>query len=129
MAPEGMEVAERFNDWGVTAFVLTYRLSPRYGEDARVLDGDRAMQIVRSRAAEMKLDPKRIGFIGFSAGSSLARSVAAAAKPGDASATDPIDRLSSRPDWLGMVYSAGQPTPGESLKDFPPTFLLAGAVR
>lgn len=112
---EGMEVAEHYNDWGVTAFVLTYRLSPRYGEDARVLDGKRAVEIVRSRAAEFKLDPKRIGFIGFSAGSALARSVAAAAKPGDP----------GRPDYLGMVYSSGQATPGESLKDFPPTFLLA----
>ncbi len=44
---EGLEIAERYNDWGVTAFVLTYRLSPRYGENARVLDGTRAIQLVR----------------------------------------------------------------------------------
>src|ERR1700722_5874687 len=56
---EGVDVAERYNDWGVTAFVLTYRLSPRYAENARVLDGTRAIQLVRSRAAEFKLDPKR----------------------------------------------------------------------
>lgn len=112
---EGMEVAEQMNDWGYTAFILTYRLSPRYGEDARVLDGKQAMKIVKERAAAMKLDPNRIGFLGFSAGSALARSVAAASPPGDP----------AHPVWLGMVYSAGQPTPGESLKDFPPTFLLA----
>ena len=70
---EGMEVAERYNDWGVTAFVLSYRLSPRYDAKARTLDGIRAMQIVRSRAAVMKLDPARVGLIGFSAGSELAR--------------------------------------------------------
>ena len=70
---EGIEVAERFNEWGVTAFVLTYRLSPRYDDDARTLDGKRAMQVVRARAAEWKLDPARIGFIGFSAGSNLGR--------------------------------------------------------
>ncbi len=70
-----MEVAERYNDWGVTAFVLTYRLSPRYGENARVLDGKRAVQLVRARAAELKLDPNRVGYIGFSAGSNMARSV------------------------------------------------------
>ena len=42
---EGIEVAERFNDWGTTAFVLTYRLSPKYNEAARVLDGNRAMRL------------------------------------------------------------------------------------
>jgi acetyl esterase/lipase len=122
---EGMEIAERHNDWGVTAFVLTYRLSPRYGEDARVLDGKRAIQLVRSRAVEFKLNPNRVGFIGFSAGSSLGRAVMDAAGPGDQNAADPIDRMSSRPDYLGLIYSAGRPGPGESLKDFPPTFLCA----
>src|ERR1700674_4600790 len=43
---EGMEIAERFNDWGAAAFVLTYRLAPKYGENARVLDGNRAIQLV-----------------------------------------------------------------------------------
>jgi acetyl esterase/lipase len=124
---EGIEVAERFNDWGTTAFVLTYRLNPRYGEAARVLDGNRAMRLVRSRAKEWKLDPAKILFAGFSAGSSMARSVAAASGPGDANAADPIDRLDSKPNFLLMVYSAGRATPNENLKDFPPTFLLAAA--
>jgi len=124
---EGIEVAERFNDWGTTAFVLTYRLSPKYGEAARVLDGNRAIRLVRSRAKEFKLDPNKIVFAGFSAGSSMARSVAAAAGPGDANAPDPIDRLDSKPNFLVMVYSAGRATPGENLKNFPPTYLLAAA--
>jgi endo-1,4-beta-xylanase len=124
---EGVDIAERYNDWGVTAFVLTYRLSPRYGDNARVLDGTRAIQVVRSRAAAWKLDPARIGYIGFSAGSNMGRSVAAAAKPGESSAADPADRVSSRPDYLALVYGAGRPTPGESLKDFPPTFLVSAA--
>lgn len=124
---EGMNIAERYNDWGVAAFVLTYRLSPRYKEDARVMDGKRAVQLVRSRAAEFKLDPNRVGFIGFSAGSSLARAIGAASGPGDPHAGDPIDRFSSRPDYLGLVYGPGRASPGESLKDFPPTFLLCAA--
>ena len=62
---EGLEVAEQLNAWGITAFVLTYRLSPRYNDEARTLDGQRAMQLVRARAAEWKLDPARIGFAGF----------------------------------------------------------------
>jgi acetyl esterase/lipase len=124
---EGMTIAERYNDWGVAAFVLTYRLSPHYRDDARLADGKRAIQLIRSRAAEWKLDPKRVGFIGFSAGSSLARAMGAASGPGDPNASDPIDRFSSRPDYLGLVYGPGRALPGESLKDFPPTFILCAA--
>ncbi len=125
---EGMDVAEVFNDWGVTAFVLTYRLSPRYDGDVRTLDGERAVRVVRAHAAEWGLDAARIGYIGFSAGGHLGRSVVAASDPGDVSAVDPIDRVSSRPDYLALVYGAGRATPGESLKDFPPTFLLSAAA-
>ena len=124
---EGIEIAERFNDWGFAAFVLTYRMSPKYNEAARIADGKRAMQVVRSRASEWKLDPAKIGFAGFSAGSAMARNVAAASGPGDANAADPIDKLNSRPDWLAMVYSAGRAIEGEQLKDFPPTYLLSAA--
>jgi acetyl esterase/lipase len=125
---EGADIAERFNEWGVTAFVLSYRLSPRYESDARTLDGKRAVQLVRAHAAEWHLDPARIGFIGFSAGGHLGRSVVAAARAGDANAPDPIERVSSRPDYVALVYGAGRATPGESLKDFPPTFLLSAAA-
>lgn len=125
---EGADVAEVFNDWGVTAFVLTYRLSPRYDNDARTLDGKRAIQLVRAHAAEWQLDPARIGYIGFSAGGHLGRSVVAASGPGAADAADPLDRVSSRPDYAALVYGAGRVTPGESLKDFPPTFLLSAAA-
>ena len=79
---EGIDVAERYNSWGVTAFVLTYRMSPRYGENVRVMEGKRAVQLVRARAGEFKLDPNRVGYIGFSAGSNTARSVAGTSGPG-----------------------------------------------
>jgi formylglycine-generating enzyme required for sulfatase activity len=125
---EGADIAEVFNDWGVTAFVLTYRLSPRYDNDARALDGRRAIQLVRAHAAEWHLDPARIGYIGFSAGGHMGRSVVAGAGPGDAKAADPIARVSSRPDYVALIYGAGKATPGESLKDFPPTFLLSAAA-
>jgi endo-1,4-beta-xylanase len=125
---EGMEIAERYNEWGVTAFVLTYRLSPRYGEDARIADGTRAIQLVRANAAAWNLDPGRIGYIGFSAGSNMGRAVVAAAKPGNPSADDPVERVSSRPDYLALVYGAGRATPGESLAEFPPTFLVSAAA-
>ncbi len=125
---EGIEVAERFNDWGTAAFVLTYRLEPKYGESARVLDGNRAMRLVRSRAQEWKLDPKRIVLAGFSAGSSMARAVTAAAGPGDPNSADPVDRYDSKPNFLLMVYGPGQAAPNENLKEFPPTFLLSAAA-
>ncbi len=121
---EGMDIAERYNEWGVVAFVLTYRLSPKYNDSARVLDAKRAIQVVRAHAAEWNLDPKRVGFIGFSAGSSLGRLLGAASGPGDPKAEDPVDRFSSKPDYLGLIYGPGRATPGESLKDYPPTFLL-----
>lgn len=124
---EGFEVAEHYNDWGVTAFVLTYRLSPRYDDTARILDAQRALRLVRSQAAAWNLDPKRIGYIGFSAGSNIGRPIVASSTPGDAQSADPIERVSSRPDYLALVYGAGRATPGESLKDFPPTFLLSAA--
>jgi endo-1,4-beta-xylanase len=125
---EGMEIAERFNDWGAAAFVLTYRLSPKYKEDARVLDGNRAIQLVRARANTWGLNAGDIGYAGFSAGSSLGRSVVAAAKAADPNAADPLDRVSSRPDFLVLVYGAGRATAGEQLKNFPPTFLVAAAA-
>jgi len=124
---EGAEVAEVYNDWGVTAFVLTYRLSPPYDNDARTRDGERAMRLVRANAARWKLDPAKIGFIGFSAGGSLARAVVAASDAGDANSADPIERVSSRPDYVGLIYGPGRASTGESLQDFPPTFLLSAA--
>ena len=125
---EGADIAEAFNDWGVTAFVLTYRLSPRYDGSMRTLDGQRAIRLVRAHAAAWGLDPARIGFIGFSAGGQLGRSVVAASRPGDAKAADRVERVSSRPDYVALVYGAGQPSAGESLKDYPPTFLLSAAA-
>jgi acetyl esterase/lipase len=125
---EGFEAAERYNEWGAVAFVLTYRLSPRYGEEVRVRDARRAVQLVRAHAREWGLNPDRIGYAGFSAGSNTARTVAATAVPGDPQAADAIDRVSSRPDYLVLVYGPGRSTPEEPLRDFPPTFLVSAAA-
>ena len=125
---EGADVAEVFNDWGVTAFVLTYRLAPHYDQAARTQDGERALRMVRAHATEWHLDPARIGFIGFSAGGTLGRSIMAAVDGGMPQDSDPIERVSSRPDYLALIYGAGRATDGESLKDYPPTFLLSAAA-
>src|SRR5713226_8151291 len=68
---EGGPVAEWLNSLGVAAFVLKYRLGPRYQHPAPLLDAARAIRLVRARAAEWKLDPQRIGILGFSAGGHL----------------------------------------------------------
>jgi len=125
---EGADVAEVFNDWGVTAFVLTYRLAPRYDQEARTLDAERALRLVRAHAAAWHLDPARIGFIGFSAGGSLGRSLLGASDTGVPQSPDPVERMSSRPDYAALIYGAGRATPGESLADYPPTFLLSAAA-
>jgi endo-1,4-beta-xylanase len=125
---EGVDVAEKLNTWGVAAFVFTYRLNPRYPQqDIRTTDGRRAVQLLRARAAEFHLDPNRIGMMGFSAGGNLIRPVASKPMPGDSNAGDPIDRVSSRPDFVIHVYGPGRAAPDESLKDYPPTFLIAAA--
>jgi acetyl esterase/lipase len=125
---EGFEVAERYNEWGTVAFVFTYRLSPRYDEAIRVRDAHRAVQVVRANAARWGLDPARIGYVGFSAGSNTGRTVVATAGPGDRHSADPIARVSSRPDYLVLVYGPGRPRPEEPLADFPPTFLVSAAA-
>lgn len=101
---EGQPVAEWLNSLGITAFVLKYRIGPKYHHPAPLQDAARAVRLVRSRAAEWKLDPKKIGVLGFSAGGHVASTIGTHFDQGQANATDPIDRLSSRPDLLVLVY-------------------------
>jgi acetyl esterase/lipase len=101
---EGGPVAEWLNSIGVTAFVLKYRIGPRYHHPAPLQDAARAMRIVRSRAAEWKLDPKRIGILGFSAGGHLASTMGTHFDAGQQNSTDAIERVSSRPDLMILIY-------------------------
>jgi acetyl esterase/lipase len=88
----------------VTAFVLKYRLGPKYHHPVELGDAQRAIRTVRSKASEYRLLPDRIGIMGFSAGGHLASTAGTHFDAGDASAADPIDRLSSRPDFLVLCY-------------------------
>ncbi|MFL5245377.1 MAG: alpha/beta hydrolase [Gemmataceae bacterium] len=104
-AKEGRIPAEWLNKKGVTAFVLKYRLAPRYRYPAQLHDAQRALRLVRSRAKEFHLDPKRIGICGFSAGGHLASTLATHFTSGRPDAEDPAERLSCRPDFLILGYA------------------------
>src|SRR5213593_4821017 len=93
---EGRPVAEWLNTLGITAFVLKYRLGPRYHHPAPLQDAARAIRTVRSRAAEWKIDPKRIGILGFSAGGHVASTIGTHFDSGKPDASDPIERVSSQ---------------------------------
>ena len=101
---EGLQPAEWFASRGITAFVLTYRTRPAAELPAPLLDGARAIRFVRANAAVLAIDPRRIGLMGFSAGGHLAASVASNSTPGDPTASDPIEQVSSRPDFLILAY-------------------------
>lgn len=101
---EGKPIAEWLNTIGVTGIVLKYRLGPKYHHPVEMGDVARAIRTVRSHAADWGLDPHRIGVLGFSAGGHLASTAATHFDAGSASAPDPIDRLSSRPDVAILIY-------------------------
>jgi len=101
---EGKQVAEWLNSLGVSAFVLQYRLGPRYHHPAPLQDAQRAIRIVRARSAEWGVDPARVGILGFSAGGHLASTAATHFDDGRADAADPLDRPSSRPDFAVLAY-------------------------
>jgi acetyl esterase/lipase len=101
---EGRQVASYLNSLGVAAFVLRYRLGPRYHHPIELGDAQRAIRTLRFRAGEWRLDPARIGIMGFSAGGHLAMSASTLSDQGDANAADPIDRIASRPDFAVLGY-------------------------
>lgn len=104
MDHEGRQVAEWLNSLGITAFVLKYRHAPRYRHPAPLQDAQRALRLVRSRAAEFGVAPDRIGIWGFSAGGHLASTAGTHFDAGKPDASDPIERVSSRPDFLILAY-------------------------
>jgi acetyl esterase/lipase len=101
---EGKDPAEWLNRHGIAAFVVRYRLGPRYHHPAPMQDAQRALRSVRGRAKEWSLDPKRIGIWGFSAGGHLASTVATHFDDGKPDADDPIERVSCRPDFAILCY-------------------------
>ena len=136
---EGVEAARYFNGIGVAAFALKYRLGREPGSPYKPQvhakeDGLRAMRLVRSRAGEWGIDPKKVGIMGFSAGGEVVSLVTYSPGEGDPNAADPVDRLNSRPDFQIMIYPGPLGIPDVIPKDAPPAFLLVanddrGAAR
>ena len=101
---EGREPANYFNAMGIAAFVLKYRLGPRYHHPVELGDAQRAIRTVRASAAEWHIDPAKIGIMGFSAGGHLASTASTHFDSGNPHASDPIDRAGSRPDFAILCY-------------------------
>ncbi|HVJ45723.1 MAG TPA: alpha/beta hydrolase [Luteolibacter sp.] len=100
---EGHGIAAWLNQHGITGIVLEYRL-PDGRSFVPLLDAQRALRTARLNAEAWKIDPKRTGIIGFSAGGHLASTAGTHFDPGDAEAEDRIERMSCRPDFMVLVY-------------------------
>ena len=126
---EGTYVAAYLNSIGVAAFVLKYRLAREPGstykvEEHALADAQRAIRLLRARAAEWNLNPARIGIMGFSAGGEVAALAATRFDAGKPDAADPVDRQSSRPDFDALIYPGIRANTYTIPKDMPVTFLL-----
>lgn len=148
---EGHDVARWFAERGITGIVLRYRLPAEPGDQSPFADVQRAIRVVRAQATELNVLSDKIGVMGFSAGGHLASVAATHFDAGDSASSDPVERVSSRPDFQVLIYpvislhaatSHGgsrtqvlgeNPSPAEETKysgeeqvtkDSPPAFLL-----
>lgn len=129
---EGYELAQWFQDRGIAAFVLKYRLArDPHSKDAYTLqdhamaDMRRAIRTIRANAEAWKLDKSKLGVLGFSAGGELAAFAAMKHDEGQSDASDLVERESSRPNFQALIY------PGTSRlftveKGMPPLFIACG---
>jgi acetyl esterase/lipase len=130
---EGVKAGPALNRYGITVFVLKYRLAREAGskytiEGDAADDARRAIRFVRAHAATYGVDPKRIGVMGFSAGGELVTLVADNPEPPMKRAPDAMDRVSARPDFQVQVFPGPLGLPAKAVKDAPPAFLVAGSV-
>lgn len=128
---EGTDIARWLNELGVAAFVLKYRLAqtPNYTytvEGEALQDTQRAIRIVRARAAEWKIKPDRVGILGFSAGGALAALADIRFDRGKSESPDTVEQQSCRPDFAGLVYPGWNPAMDITApKDAAPAFLTS----
>jgi acetyl esterase/lipase len=131
---EGVKAGPAFNRYGITIFVLKYRLAREEGskytiEGDAADDARRAVRWVRAHAADYGVDPKRIGVMGFSAGGELVTLIADNPEPpARRQKGDAIDEVSARPDFQIQVFPGPLGLPARAAKNAPPAFLVAGSV-
>ncbi len=129
---EGRPIAEWLNILGISAFVLKYRLGPKYHHPTMLEDAARAIRTVRANSETFQVDTDKIGILGFSAGGHLASSVATHFDNGNPQSSDPVEKVSSKPNAAILIYpviSLAQPythqgTLNNLLGDNPTTELL-----
>ncbi len=105
MEKEGAAEARWLNEHGIEAFVLEYRLGPKYHFPAPMLDGARAIRYVRSHSAELGIASDKVGVWGFSAGGHLAGYLASVNDSGNPKSADREERVSDRPDFAILSYA------------------------
>jgi acetyl esterase/lipase len=130
---EGTVPARTLNRFGLTVFVLKYRLAREAGstysiEGDAAADARRAVRWVRAHAADYGLDPQRIGMMGFSAGGELVSLTADNPEPARSWPLDAVDRQSARPDFQILVYPGPLGIPARQVQGAPPAFLAAGTL-
>jgi endo-1,4-beta-xylanase len=129
VGPEGVDVARWLNGLGIHAFVERYRLQPYDSAVDAVADTQRSIRLVRARAAEWGVDPRRVGLMGFSAGGEQAAWVTLKFDAGDPAAGDPVERESCRPDFSVLIYPGWKRMDLEKVpKDAPPTFITCAGI-
>lgn len=101
---EGPGTADWLAKNGILAVVLRYRLGPKYHHPVELGDAQRAVRYTRAHAEEWKIDPHKIGILGYSAGGHLASTASTHYADGDLKSEDPVERVSSRPDFSILIY-------------------------
>jgi acetyl esterase/lipase len=130
---EGVAPARALNRFGVTTFVLKYRLAREPGSSYDIArdaaaDARRAVRWVRAHAREYGVDPQRIGLMGFSAGGELVSLVADNPPAMPDTSRDAVDRVSARPDFQVLIYPGPLGIPARAVAGAPPAFLAAGSA-
>jgi acetyl esterase/lipase len=127
---EGYNVGRYLADHGIAGFVLKYRLAKAKGSPYKIdvhelMDAQRAIRLVRSRAGEWGVDPHKVGIMGFSAGGEVAILASTQFDKPVIGSNDDIDKLDCRPDFQALVYPGGLNNPSSITvtKNTPPAFL------